>query len=1031
MQDRRDAERVAAMFNDFDTAWPGGFTRGNLETAETIQAHGKRMHNVAVCVVEHEGEFVGFCNLEAQAGQREISYIGLLGARLSHHGKGVGKMLLRDMVRRCTELGYRQVTLHTWPGNTKAVPLYKKTGFHWVPETDVFMRNFLPTALTIPAGKAFFAHRDWYDCLEREIVVAPDDVKWKGMRVYPYRFRDGDDFLNLIFDAASERLTALETPEYAVSCVIPVEEAPAGETVPITWEITPHGGRPLEVALLTEAEDGLEVSAQERLHVDKATTLTRELRIAPDAQPRREGQTAHRVRSTLLIDGQPLVLETGVKVVRPIEIEYHGQGIFPGREEKIVVTLKSHLDTPVTGRLALDAHPDIACAQTAHDFTLPPRLRTQCEFTLSVQNPGVFETQMRYEAEKFRGSRPVTFRAFGASPAVASIDAAFDESAVLESPEVRLITNLRGGWTWLHHNGAQRGLMGLGQPKLGPPFAGWQMKPALYAARIEQTAAGPELIVTFLSPEFPGLTMERAVSFLNGSVLRVVHRVVNTSDQPQSAQLRFGSPPWLHDYITLPLPIGLIHEPARDFPQGDTDALPHGAKFTESWAACEEEGLVCGFLWHPGPEEDMQWNRFPNLTFDLGELAPHSLRVLPPVYLVAGNGDWKSVRGWWRRLIQPSGVPEEAPPEPERVLLVRTEPSPALLMEAEKTVSLTVQNRRNKALSGTLTLTGETFAAAPTEFALQRLDRDHPFSVEVRVKGPETPAAGILKAALDSGPKTETFEVPLVRLGAGGDLRVSEGEQGAVSVENGLLTLRAAPEFLGSLFALEREGVNHLFSAYPEARPFQWTNPWFGGVHPSLGWDSKLTREKFSGGPVERVGERGRRWQGVRAVCQPEHKDLRWLQLEVEYLTLPGSNVVALVTRWTNRTDARTWTHGEGGITAWLQVGGTRENAVLHWESDGQRKHRRRGGFAEGGQAGNWAAVENAVTGDAVVLIASAPRAHVGYDDMAEHGPHLNASGPIQFEPNETKENLAWLVLTSGTAQIEAYAALAKVRRLP
>src|SRR5581483_10586221 len=312
-EELRDAERLADMFNDFDSAWPGGFTRGMRETAERVQERFRQMRRLAMCVVESsEGEFVGYCDLEAQPGQTDLAYIPLLGARLSHHGKGVGKMLLRELVRRATEMGYRQVTLHTWPGNTKAVPLYKKTGFNWVPETNVFMRNFIPTALTIPAGKAFFANRDWYECLEREIVVAPDDVKWKGMQVYPYRFRDGDDFLNLIFDAASERLTALETPEYAVSCVIPVEEAPAGETVPITWEITPHGGRALEVALLTEAEDGLEVSVQERLHVDRETTLTHELRIAPDAQPRREGQTAHRVRSTLLIDGQPLVLETGV-----------------------------------------------------------------------------------------------------------------------------------------------------------------------------------------------------------------------------------------------------------------------------------------------------------------------------------------------------------------------------------------------------------------------------------------------------------------------------------------------------------------------------------------------------------------------------------------------------------------------------------------------------------------------------------------------------------------------------------------------
>src|SRR5207237_1443969 len=134
-----------------------------------------------------------------------------------------------------------------------------KTGFNWVPETDVFMRNYLPSALTIPAGKAFFANRDWYECMEREIQVAPDDVKWKGMQVYPYRFRAGDDFLNLTFDANAHGLTAIETPAYSLACSVPVEEAPAGETFPITWEIASRDGKPHDVVLLTETDPGLEL----------------------------------------------------------------------------------------------------------------------------------------------------------------------------------------------------------------------------------------------------------------------------------------------------------------------------------------------------------------------------------------------------------------------------------------------------------------------------------------------------------------------------------------------------------------------------------------------------------------------------------------------------------------------------------------------------------------------------------------------------------------------------------------------------
>ncbi len=191
-EDEEQAAKAATMFNDWDSVWPGGFTRGVPSTAAKVQEEHRRASHLAVLVVEHEGEFVGYCNLEAAPGQKDVSYIGLLGANEKVHGKGVGKMLLREMIRRVTEFGYKQVTLGTWAGNTKAVPLYKKTGFNWIPETDVFMRNFIPGLLAMPLVQTFLDGRDWYDCLERDLTVAPDDVTWNGMKVYPYRFRNGE-----------------------------------------------------------------------------------------------------------------------------------------------------------------------------------------------------------------------------------------------------------------------------------------------------------------------------------------------------------------------------------------------------------------------------------------------------------------------------------------------------------------------------------------------------------------------------------------------------------------------------------------------------------------------------------------------------------------------------------------------------------------------------------------------------------------------------------------------------------------------
>jgi GNAT superfamily N-acetyltransferase len=1035
--DKEDAERVAAMFNDFDSAWPGGFTRGVPETADRIRERMLRMRRLAVLVADWDGELVGYCDLEAQEGQKEFAYVDLLGARARVHGKGVGKMLLREIIRRATALGYRQVTLHTWAGNTKAVPLYKKTGFHWVPETNVYMRNFIPTALTIPAGQVFFAQRDWYECHERELVVAPDDVTWKGMKVYPYRFHDGDDFLHLYFGLQGERLTGIETPDYALACIIPVEDAAAGETIPITWEMTPADGKPLEVALLTEADDGLEIGVQERLMVTRPLTLTRDLHISADAVPRPWGHPAHRVRSTLLVNGIPIVLETGVQVVRPIEIEYAGQGLFPGRSERIEVRLRSNLDRVISGTLAFDSHPAIVCEPAVQEFTLEPRLMTQCEFTIMAREAGVFPLTLRYAAGTVRGSRPVALRAFVGQEALASLDPVYDEQATLESPSLNVTINMREGKLQLHHPTRRQHLIDQGLAELGPPFVDGRLRPPLYDVRADFAPAGTKLTLTAPSQEIPGLTVERTVALLAGDVVRVDYRVVNTTDGALPAQIRLRTWPAQQGWMTVPTREGLLREPLKgwgEYPHGEVDMIAPGTTLAEGWMALEDEGLFSGMIWQPGPREDLSWSRMPNLTWDLGELGAHSSHTLPPLYLVAGSGDWRTVRDWWRRLIQPSGVHEENPPKPIRVLEVRCEPSPALLRSDVEETEIRLLNRRGKPLTGTLTLTSAKFHATPAEFTVPDTDRDRPFAAPIRIASPQAPTAGFLEAKIDSGPLTEKLRVPLVRLGSQGDMRVTEGENETLVVKNGLLTLRAAPRFLGSLYALERDGVNHLLSAYPEPRPFVFTNPWYGGIHPFLGWmgNPKLTRETFTGGPTERIGERSIRWQGVRAVCEPKHKDLRWLKLEVEYLTTPGSNVIALLSRWTNLSNARVHSPGDTGMAVWPQVGGTREHTVTHWQRHEEARTRRRTEFSAEGVSEKRVAVENSQTGDLLALVASGRRGYTYYEDFGAEGTHLMALTPLEFAPGEIKETLFWLVMSQDREQLDAYKeALSAIERLP
>ena len=124
--------------------------------------------------------------------------------------------------------------------------------------------------------------------------------------------------------------------------------------------------------------------------------------------------------------------------------------------------------------------------------------------------------------------------------------------------------------------------------------------------------------------------------------------------------------------------------------------------------------------------------------------------------------------------------------------------------------------------------------------------------------------------------------------------------------------------------------------------------------------DEQLAREKFTGELIERVGETGLKWQGIRVACEPKHRDLLWLKVEAEYLTLPGSDLLALIYRWTNLSNARESVYG--GMAIWAAVGGDRGQSIAHWANSGELRHR---SISPGMDINNtrWAVIENAVTG--------------------------------------------------------------------
>jgi len=1028
-------ERLAAMFNDFDAAWPGGFTRGVPETPERVRDRMARRDRLAVLLAERDGEFVGYCDLIAWPEHPDLAYVDLLGVRPAHHGTGAGRQLLRAVLDRAIEAGCREVTLDTWAGNTKAVPLYKKCGFHWEPDSSVFMRCFIPAVLRSPLGRAFFAERDWYACLERDLTVAPDDLHWNGMRAYRYDFRDGEDALSVIVDAASGEIAAVETPDLAVGCWAPVTEAHVGRAFPVRWHVRAPVGAAIEARVRASCDDGLTGTLEERVEVLGETTLLRDFGVAADATPSREGERPPCVRTTVIAGGIEIPLAVGVTVRWPVEVHHAGRGLFPGRTERVEVRLRNRLDEPLSGTLSLSPCAGLRCEPREAAFQVAPRSYAMCSFDVTAEAEGELRSSWRVEAGDLTRERPCAFRAWGGPGALASTDPE-GETVVLESPALTVGASLRGGGLWVERAGEGRAVLWQGFAAVGPPFQSWSLRPPRLQERIERGPQGDRVALSLPVAGRPGLVVEREVSIVAGDLLRVAYRVRNETDRDQTVQLRVATQPELWGFVAAPLDDGIVHEPSHPvgvFPKGEDDICGSERILTEGWVAAEQGTEVCGLVWGEGCLPDREWSRFPALMLEVGTAPAHGCAEAPAIHVVCGGGDWRTVRGWWRRLEQPAGAREERAPEPVRVTDLRADPHPVVLVEETSTVRLVLRHRRGAAESGSIRLHGRGVAVEPYQLRFEGVRRGAPFVGEAQIERPVAPGVTAIEAEVDIGVTSTAFRVPAIHFGEGAAALVAWDADGRLSVDNGRLRFRVAPSFLGSIIAATCHGVQHLMSAHPHPRAFAWSNPWFGGVHPCLNWmgDAQLATERFEGEPAERSGDRGLVWRGARVWCDLAHRERRWLRIEAEYLTLPGAEVIAVVSRWVNRSAARLTTPEEVGVAAWLQVGGDHSDGVVHACHEGDRVRRRRGPFSAELRSERWAAIESPETGHAVAIVTGDPRMRIAIEDLGADGAHLSTLGRLEIAPESHTETLTWLAFAPDLAQAEAYAALAELERLP
>jgi len=1051
---RREAELLADMWNRSDQAWPGGWTGGVPLTAERILRDEMTQDCYGRWVVEHKGEIIGFISLLADPKQAERASVGLLNARPDHHGKGVGKRLLRTAIDAAIEGGFDEVELYTWPGNLKAVPLYKKMGFFWLPETSVEMQNFIPSIIRMPLLADFFQDRDWYQIQQRDLTVAEDVERWHGVRVFRYRFVADGRSIEVVVDRLARMTTAVETDKLYVAAWVGEEHLPALQEQTLHYEFRAKADAPVAVSLLADGESGVPVSTQDSFEVSGRHTVEVPFRLPADLERKKPGEPPHRILSTVTVDGVSLKLGTAVHMRDPVEIGSSTWGLPVGKRTAVRVKLRNRLPFPAGGSVWISSPPELQRSDERLSFRMSRGGWTDVSLSLEASRRGTFplEAQVEFSQDSAgrlasgqtpphapRGRRHTLWvRAFSPG-AFAVSDDKWERRVTAESDRLLVQFWRVGGRMEFRDKVLGRGLFNVYMPEIGPPFGTFSPLPRVYDTEVENLGGSVHLVTHSRPDRWPGLTLERT-AVISPGVLELRHRLLNAANRARKVQVRVRSYGYLGaGKLTLPDADGLIqHERTGwgDWP-GWSEIERRSAEFPESWVAAEEDGAVVGTVWQGDGLVSPDHGGGARMTYDAVTVPPGGAVQLPVMWLVAGAGDYRTVRSVWASRLrqEPLLTARERRPDLRDVLRGGLHKKPMLMTRASHRTRVELVSERKRELSGEAHLSlprGVQLrdGARQMRFQVAGLRKGKPARRNLSIKASaDCPTAGVGELRLSAKRREHVFPVPVVILRKRGEKLKLRHDDDTVTVDNGWLRFKVSAQHAGSIVSLQREDRDLLTSSYPNPRAYHWMNPWYGGIRAGAGsdWDRRFRQVRSRIESVDVEGQEGIRWRGAAVAVTALHEDLKWLRYEAQYLTTAGSNLIAVLVKARNRSTAAMGVNLN--VTVWPQA----DMQPAHADAEGEPLSFRPDDYEYAVRSGKWLAFGHP-RGPVLAAVATErdPRARFHLENMGDGQFSASFGHWASFNHKvRTVDTLVWLVVCRSLEEARAYRYFSELRTLP
>ncbi len=997
--------------------------------------------------------FTGICSLHPHSEDAEAAYIGVFGVHPDYLGKGHGKALILKAVKIAADNGLRRVDLNTWAGNMRAVPLYKKSGMFWVPETSVYMQDFVPGIVSFPLAREFFRRHDWYSSQVRKLELVPDEFKLEGMEVYPYEFARGKDHLKVWVDRYGRSIMGIERvfnhKRLKIVCRLKDPKVIAGVEEELIMEIVNGTGSGIRGSVFLSGFEGMDFTSHPResfkIENGKSLKLRAKFVVRPETDVPDVSRKQKAIKASLILNGEPIPFEIGMRVLPLLEFKTFAENmtLMPGTTGNIQINLFNNSKEHFKGNVfVIDENSRLSLGENAIPMNIPPKSHSGFNIGIrtSEDQPTAAIPLQLFAKGEIKGlsvetrTETISVKCLRPGGIVFSTEKREQENVVaVENEDLVAYVQIRGAMLDIDYKSGLRGRRNVlihGGFGVGPPFG--FAKPVDYEYEILRKPESLELVLSGLHPDKPGIKMMRALTFYAGtSLIKEQIKIVNMNpDVAYDINVRIGGSSSVRNVFTMVVPLKdtLEHEMIL-FPASESDLPTDPNDYRESWVCFQSQaqGFSFGQIWSNEKLSKVRLSEQSLFTpeYALGQVKPGQTACTSESYYVTDKGNWQNIRRKWQSLIEKKIRFEEGPARSKPLFNIRLAEN-TLDDTAELKTQLEAVNSRNKEATGKIHIAPpKGWKIVPSEIDLTKVTANSPFSANVSICPPANAELGVHSGYIDFYTDRQVIRFPLdvcllsttSKHSVSASLDKEEGKR-VVKVFNGLLKFKASAEFAGCLYFLSREDeVNHLCSSFPRIGTKVFLENYSGGVRALYlgeGFDFEKSKSHQEYYETEIIKEE--RWKGVKFSFESEKQEqLKGILGSISYLTLPSSNIVKIKREFKNSTSARF----EFNSHLWISpnVGGNFEKNDVIFPRDGKilRFKRAEGAVISGVQPEKgWAFIANQEQKTGLGIIAGDPdKSMLLSIDIGKSLMELLIQSKIQLQPTESCKLEDYIVLTS------------------